>query len=106
LLLKRNTPIAGHSMPDRYGSPGFAARGSLPSRNTGQIRIAGPARTSRSGPDQGDLPEFVDFDYTARVAKVNGAALWALATNPACHRQGRAPQPGCLPHGGRIAKAG
>jgi hypothetical protein len=30
----------------------------------------------------GDLIEFVDFDYTARVAKVNGAALWALATNP------------------------
>src|SRR5215510_3783457 len=29
-----------------------------------------------------DLPQFVDFDYTARVAKVNGAALWALATNP------------------------
>jgi len=25
----------------------------------------------------------VDFDYTARVARVNGAALWALATNPA-----------------------
>jgi hypothetical protein len=24
----------------------------------------------------------VDFNYTARVAKVNGAALWALATNP------------------------
>jgi hypothetical protein len=31
----------------------------------------------------GDLLEFVDFDYTARVAKVNAAALWALATNPA-----------------------
>jgi hypothetical protein len=30
----------------------------------------------------GDLPQFVDFGYTARVAKVNGAALWALATNP------------------------
>jgi hypothetical protein len=30
----------------------------------------------------GDLPQFVDFNYTARVAKVNGAALWALATNP------------------------
>ena len=30
----------------------------------------------------GDLPQFVDFQYTARVAKVNGAALWALATNP------------------------
>jgi hypothetical protein len=30
----------------------------------------------------GDLPQFVDFGFTARVAKVNGAALWALATNP------------------------
>jgi hypothetical protein len=30
----------------------------------------------------GDLPQFVDFNYTARAAKVNGAALWALATNP------------------------
>jgi len=36
-----------------------------------------------SGVQFGDLPQFVDFDYTARVAKVNGAALWALATNPA-----------------------
>jgi hypothetical protein len=31
----------------------------------------------------GDRLEFVDFRYTARVAKVNAAALWALATNPA-----------------------
>jgi hypothetical protein len=31
----------------------------------------------------GDLLEFVDFAYTARVAKVNAAALWSLATNPA-----------------------
>ncbi len=30
----------------------------------------------------GDLIDFVDFDYTARVAAVNAAALWALATNP------------------------
>jgi len=30
----------------------------------------------------GDLIEFVDFDYTARVAAVNAAALWSLATNP------------------------
>jgi hypothetical protein len=35
-----------------------------------------------NGVQFGDLPEFVDFDYTARVAKVNGAALWALATAP------------------------
>lgn len=30
----------------------------------------------------GDLIEFADFDYAARVAKVNGAALWALASSP------------------------
>ncbi|HEY7147459.1 MAG TPA: M28 family metallopeptidase [Streptosporangiaceae bacterium] len=30
----------------------------------------------------GDLVEFVDFDYTARVAKVNSAVYWTLATNP------------------------
>ncbi|KAI1390226.1 Zn-dependent exopeptidase [Hypoxylon trugodes] len=30
----------------------------------------------------GDLPEFVDYEYVARVAKVNGAALWSLATGP------------------------
>jgi hypothetical protein len=34
------------------------------------------------GVQNGDLAEFVDFGYTARVAKVNGAALWALATGP------------------------
>jgi hypothetical protein len=35
------------------------------------------------GVQNGDLIEYVDFDYTARVAGVNAAALWALATNPA-----------------------
>jgi len=35
-----------------------------------------------NGVQFGDLIEFVDFDYVARVAKVNGAALWALATAP------------------------
>jgi hypothetical protein len=35
-----------------------------------------------NGVQNGDLPEFVDFSYVARVARVNGAALWALATNP------------------------
>jgi hypothetical protein len=35
-----------------------------------------------NGVQFGDLAEFVDFDYTARVAKVNGAALWSLATAP------------------------
>jgi hypothetical protein len=36
-----------------------------------------------NGTQFGDLEKFVDFDYTARVARVNAAALWALATNPA-----------------------
>jgi Peptidase family M28 len=35
-----------------------------------------------NGVQFGDLAQFVDFDYTARVAKVNGAALWSLAQGP------------------------
>src|SRR6266700_462515 len=35
-----------------------------------------------NGVQLGDLIQFVDFDYIARVAKVNAAALWALATAP------------------------
>jgi hypothetical protein len=30
----------------------------------------------------GDLIDFVDFDYVARVTRVNAAALWALASSP------------------------
>jgi hypothetical protein len=36
-----------------------------------------------NGTQFGDLAKFVDFAYTARVARVNAAALWALATSPA-----------------------
>src|SRR6201992_4363005 len=39
-----------------------------------------------NGVQNGDLPEFVDFNYVARVARVNGAALWALATHPGTHK--------------------
>ena len=39
-----------------------------------------------NGVQFGDLPQFVDFGYTARVAKVNGAALWSLATAPGTPR--------------------
>jgi hypothetical protein len=35
-----------------------------------------------NGRQYGDLPEFCDFDYIARVARVNAAALWSLATAP------------------------
>ncbi len=35
----------------------------------------------------GDLPEFVDFKYTAQVARVNAAALATLALGPAAPQQ-------------------
>jgi hypothetical protein len=35
-----------------------------------------------NGVQLGDLIQFVDSGYIARVAKVNGAALWSLATAP------------------------
>jgi hypothetical protein len=35
-----------------------------------------------NGVQFGDLLEFVDFDYVARVARVNAAVMWALATGP------------------------
>jgi hypothetical protein len=35
-----------------------------------------------NGVQLGDLIDFVDFNFVARVAKVNAAALWALATAP------------------------
>jgi hypothetical protein len=34
----------------------------------------------------GDLPQFCDFDFVAGVARVNGAALWSLATAPGTPR--------------------
>jgi hypothetical protein len=41
------------------------------------------------GVQYGDLPEFCDFDYMALVARVNGAALWSLATGPSTPRNVR-----------------
>lgn len=35
-----------------------------------------------NGVQFGDLIEFVDFDFTSKVAKVNGAAIWSLAQAP------------------------
>ena len=34
------------------------------------------------GVQYGDLPEFVDYDFTARVARVNLATMWSLANAP------------------------
>ncbi|MGW7517366.1 M20/M25/M40 family metallo-hydrolase [Streptomyces sp. NPDC054796] len=38
------------------------------------------------GKQYGDLPEFCDFGYITRVARVNGAALWTLAQAPGTPR--------------------
>jgi hypothetical protein len=35
-----------------------------------------------NGVQLGDLIQYVDFNYVARVTGVNAAALWALATSP------------------------
>jgi hypothetical protein len=35
-----------------------------------------------NGKQFGDLPQFCDFEYIARVARVNGAVLWSLAQAP------------------------
>lgn len=39
-------------------------------------------RVDENGKQFGDLPEFCDFNYIARVAKVNAAALWSLSQAP------------------------
>jgi Zn-dependent M28 family amino/carboxypeptidase len=38
---------------------------------------------TENGIEYGDLPKFVDFDYTARVSRLNAATLAALASAPA-----------------------
>ncbi|MEU8262223.1 M20/M25/M40 family metallo-hydrolase [Micromonospora sp. NPDC048999] len=35
-----------------------------------------------NGVQYGDLPEFCDFEYITKVARVNGATLWSLAQAP------------------------
>jgi hypothetical protein len=39
-----------------------------------------------NGVQIGDLPQFVDYDYIAGVARVNGAGLWSLANAPGTPR--------------------
>jgi Peptidase family M28 len=42
-----------------------------------------------NGVQLGDLIDFVDFDYVARVAGVNAAALWGLASSPSTPKNAR-----------------
>jgi hypothetical protein len=79
VIWRRDRYLRGsdHLSFQQHGYP--AARFTEPRENFNHehqdVRVDG-------GVQFGDLPQFVDFGYTARVAKVNGAALWALATNP------------------------
>ncbi|WP_151485153.1 M28 family metallopeptidase [Streptomyces albicerus] len=41
------------------------------------------------GKQYGDLPEFCDFPFIARVARVNAAVLWSLAQAPAAPRDAK-----------------
>jgi hypothetical protein len=43
----------------------------------------------QDGVQYGDLPEYVDFDYIARVARVNAAALTSLARAPVAPKNAR-----------------
>ncbi|PFH52508.1 hypothetical protein AMATHDRAFT_189746 [Amanita thiersii Skay4041] len=42
-----------------------------------------------NGVQFGDLVEFVDFEFTARVARVNGAGIWSLANAPGTPKNAR-----------------
>ena len=86
--------------PDEHEHPDDLAARPLPARQRPRLvrDTATPRRGSPShgenfnhehqnvqvvnGVQFGDLIDFVDFDYIARVARVNAATLWALATGP------------------------
>ncbi|MEU6573357.1 M20/M25/M40 family metallo-hydrolase [Streptomyces sp. NPDC046805] len=46
-------------------------------------------RVDADGKQFGDLPEFCDFPFVARVARVNAAALWTLAQAPGTPRDAK-----------------
>lgn len=51
------------------------------------VRVAVDPDYPDAGPVQfGDLPEFVDYEYTARVGRVNMAAMYSLAQSPGVPR--------------------
>ncbi|EEP76572.1 conserved hypothetical protein [Uncinocarpus reesii 1704] len=52
------------------------------------VRVETDPKTGRKK-QYGDLPEFCDFRYIARVGKVNAAALWSLANSPGMPRNVR-----------------
>src|SRR5215475_5408303 len=79
LIWRRDRYLRGTDSLSFQGHGYAAARFSEPRENFNHehqnVRV-------ENGVQFGDLPQFVDFNYTARVAAVNAAALWALATSP------------------------
>lgn len=79
LIFRRDRYLRGsdHISYLRQGFP--AARFTEPNENFAHehqdVREEGGAQF-------GDLPEFLDYDFMLRVAKVNAAALWSLAQGP------------------------
>ena len=83
--------------PDRYGRggdhtsfnrEGFAAvrftewREDFNHQHQDVVHPQGGSGDPAQGPVLGDLPEFVDFNYVAKVARLNAAVLATLAASP------------------------
>jgi hypothetical protein len=79
LIWRRDRYLRGTDSLSFQGHGYAAARFSEPRENFNHehqnVRV-------ENGVQFGDLLQFVDFNYAARVAAVNAAALWALATSP------------------------
>jgi len=70
-----------------YLNQGFAAARfseahDTPAHENQDVRV-------ENGVQFGDLVEFLDFDYIARIAKVVGATMWSLAQGPAAPKNVR-----------------
>jgi hypothetical protein len=79
LIWRRDRYLRGsdHISFLRAGYP--AARFTEPREN---FRLQHQDVRVENGVQYGDLPEFCDFRYIARVARVNAATLWSLAQAP------------------------
>src|SRR5215469_15070930 len=79
LIWRRDRYLRGTDSRSFQGHGYAAARFSEPRENFNHehqnVRV-------ENGVQFGDLIQYVDFNYVARVAAVNAAALWALATSP------------------------
>jgi hypothetical protein len=66
-----------------FNQQGFAAVRFTEFREDFNHQHQTPRKDDVSGIEYGDLPKYVDFDYVARVARLNAATLASLASAPA-----------------------